>query len=237
MNYRVAIIGATSGIGKASALLLSQHNFELILVGRNESALIETSVECMALGAKAAIPVPCDIRDPNECVRIGNAMSDAALPERFGLINAAGISSFWPSTSFDLAATQKIVETNLLGTIYATQACLPELLSRPGSVVATIHSIAAVSALPDASVYGATKAGTLQYCRSLRAELRSKGLIVSDLILGATNTPIWDHVQGEFNRNDMIPCELAAEHLANLIQQNPRASIDEIHVLPPKGVL
>ncbi len=237
MNYKVAITGASSGIGMVTALQLSLPEVELILIGRNEPTLLALSAQCLAIGAKSATPIACDIREPHSCVRIGDAMCDGPSPDRFGLVNAAGIGAFGSSSDFRLRDCQAMVETNLLGTIYVTQACLPELLSRRGSVIATIHSVAATQALAGAAIYGATKAGTLQYCRSLRAEFRGKGLIVSDLILGATNTPIWDSMDTKFDVNDMIPCELAAKHLSNLILQDQRASIDEVHLLPSKGVL
>jgi NAD(P)-dependent dehydrogenase (short-subunit alcohol dehydrogenase family) len=194
LHDKVALItGASSGIGRATALRLAGHGTRVVVASRNGSALDDIMALAAALGTEA-LAVPTDVTDPDQCQR-----AVASAVERFGrldiLLCSAGISMRAYFDGSDLAALEKVMRVNFFGTLYATYYALPHIKQAQGSLVA-ISSLTGKRGIPSYAIYGASKFAIQGLYESLRLELNRDGVHVGIVAPGFVNTPLRDHVLG-----------------------------------------
>src|SRR5919107_166680 len=187
----VVVTGASSGNGKAMALLLARRGARLVLAARRAELLEATALEAESLGAEA-LAVPCDVTVREQV----EAVAGAAL-ERFGRIDAwinnAGViawSLFEDTTEEEFRRT---LEVNLMGAVYGSWAALPAMRSQNSGVIVNIASMAALVALPVGSAYSSSKAGLFAFGDSLRRELRGSGIRVCQVLPVGVNTAGFFH--------------------------------------------
>lgn len=142
----VAIVtGASSGIGRATALALAGSGVKVVCAARN-SARLDSLVDEIRTNGGEAVSQPTDITDPKQC----HGMVERALGE-YGrldiLINNAGISMRALVDDADVATLRRVMEVNFWGTVNATKAALPHLRSSRGVLLA-ISSVAGFHGLP-----------------------------------------------------------------------------------------
>lgn len=235
MSLRWAVVtGAGSGIGRATAVSLAEGGWRLVLAGRREGPLRESADLCRDAGAPEVSVRPCDVRLQRDCENLSQAVPDGA---RLALVNAAGVASFGPVSQMAPDRIESQIDTNLLGTIWATRAILPKMLEFGQGDIVNVLSIAASTPLPGAEVYSASKAGVLAFGRSLALTVRKQGVRVVAILPGATDTPLWDPSSGMPPREDMLPAGAVAEVIRSAIDSPRDRSLDEIVVMPPKGIL
>src|SRR3712207_1786214 len=152
-NAVVVITGASSGIGKATALAFARQGARLVLAARRAEALEATAQECRQLGAHA-LPVPTDVTDE---VAV-QALADAAI-EAHGRIdvwfNNVGTGVVGPYWEAPLALQKQVVEANLFGTLHGTYAVLPHFLRQRSGVLVNMISMGGWSPTPFAATYAA----------------------------------------------------------------------------------
>ena len=176
-DERVALVtGASSGIGRATALRFAEEGAAVALLGRDRVALEETGTEVEGHGARAGVVV-ADLTDAAQC----RAAVDEAVA--FGsrldvLVNAAGII-----TSGDLASTTEeawteMMRINLDGVFVLMQASLPYLKATGGNVV-NVSSVTGLRAFPGVLAYCVSKAGLDQLTRCAALELAGSGVRVN----------------------------------------------------------
>jgi short-subunit dehydrogenase len=152
-----------------------------------------------------------------------------------GLVNAAGIATF---EDFETGEPAGQIETNLIAPLNLIRAVLPWTLTcGTDHRVVSVSSIAAVHAFSGAATYSATKAGLLAASKCLNAEFRSRGIHFTTVIAGATDTALWDDKHFVPNREDMLRPEAVGELIADLLLAPPDRAIDEVTIMPPKGIL
>src|SRR5690554_4689264 len=180
----VLITGATSGIGKATAVALAQKNYRLILCGRNQSVLDEL---------KSTLQTPVhtccfDVRDKEEVfAQINN------LPEGFQNIdilvnnagNAHGLATF---DAADLEDLEAMIDINVKGLIYVTKAVLPHMPTNANSQIINISSIAGKEVYVNAATYCASKAAVETITKGMRIDLLPLGIKVTGIAPGAVET-------------------------------------------------
>ena len=221
------ITGASRGIGKAIAEELVRCGARVVLSARSAETLQHLAD---TLGA-AAMVVPCDVSDPQQVQQAYRQMETAGW-QPTGLVNNAGIGNFQPFTELSLEAVQAMVAVNLLGAMYCTAAVLPSMLERKQGTIVNILSVAAVTPFRHATVYGATKAGLQMFADALRAEVRSEGIRVINVLPGATATDIWSpEVLERYQAQMMSPTSVASAVVALL--QLPADSHPEMLILRP----
>jgi short-subunit dehydrogenase len=184
----VVITGGSSGIGREMARQLARGGAKLVLAARDKRLLEQATAECRSLGAPTAA-IPTDVANKAEC---GNLI-DRALAE-FGridtLVNNAGISMHSRFDELnDLNAVDRIIQVNLLGSIYCTHFALPHLKKTRGRLVA-VSSITGKAGVPTRSVYAASKHGMAGFFDSLRIELAPEGVSVTVVYPGFVATGI-----------------------------------------------
>jgi NAD(P)-dependent dehydrogenase (short-subunit alcohol dehydrogenase family) len=189
----VLITGGSSGIGRAAALRLASAGARIAVAARNVAAL-ESVAAAIKSGGGQALVVPTDVGDAWQCERaVANTVT------HFGqldiLVCSAGLSmrSFFDGS--DLAALERVVRVNFLGTMYATHYALPHVKRSRGSLVA-LSSLTGLRGVPSYSIYGASKCAIKGFYDSLRLELIRDGVHVGILAPGFVDTPLRQHVLG-----------------------------------------
>ncbi|HEX9942123.1 MAG TPA: SDR family oxidoreductase [Thermoanaerobaculia bacterium] len=234
-NTSVAVVsGGGSGLGREIALELAQRGYALALLGRREAPLRET----LALAGQSdrGLLLPCDVRDAVALERCAEE-----IRSRWGaadlVIPAAGVAAIAPveqTSPDDFAA---IVETNLTGAFLLIRALLPAMKERGRGWIIPLLSVAARRGFPGWSAYCASKWGLRGLVAALREELRGTGVRITALYPGATDTPIWDHLPGEWNRASMVPPREVARALGYVLDADPSTLVEEVHLGPAGGAL
>jgi uncharacterized oxidoreductase len=181
MNFTgntILITGGGSGIGRGLAESLHALGNQVIIAGRRQHALDETTAANPGMKS-----LPLDIED-SAAIRDFAAKAVAEFPSLNVLINNAGIMRAEKSLAqqLDLANAEAIVTTNLLGPIRLTAALLPHLLKQSWAAIINVSSGLAFLPLALTPTYCATKAAIHSYTLSLRYQLRSTGIEVLELI-------------------------------------------------------
>jgi dehydrogenase/reductase SDR family protein 7B len=224
----VLITGATSGIGRACALVFGQAGAQVAVTGRDEARLAATSQELAQQGI-AHRTVRADVGVEADSER-AVAETIAAFGRLDVLINNAGISMRAMFQDADLAVIQRLMQTNFFGTVYTTKFALPHLLAAKGSIVG-ISSIAGYRGLPGRTGYSASKFAMQGFLEALRTELLPQGVHVLVACPGFTASNIRQtalaadgSAQGESPRDEgkMMTSEEVAHHLLRAVQQRRR---------------
>jgi uncharacterized oxidoreductase len=184
----ILMTGGGSGIGRGLAQALHALGNQVIISGRRQSALDETTATHPGMKSFAV-----DMTDPAS-IRALASKAVAEFPSLNVLINNAGImrrESFLAPQP-DLADAEAIVTTNLLGPIRLTAALLPHLLKQPHAAIMNVSSGLAFLPMAITPTYCATKAAIHSYTLSLRHQLRGKGIEVLELIPPYVATDLMD---------------------------------------------
>ena len=184
----VLVTGASSGIGQATALALSKAGARVAVGARRADRL-----KVLADDAPGEIlALDLDVTDQHS---VQNAV--AATIEHFGtldaLVNNAGIMLTNPILGADVSEWKRMVDTNLLGSMYAVHAALPHLLESKGAVV-QISSTSGRTASAASGVYSATKFGINAFSDSLRQEVTAQGVRVVVIEPGFVSTELASHI-------------------------------------------
>ena len=166
MAKRILITGASSGIGRETALQLAKNGHSLVLAARREELLLSLAAECLHLGAIGAVPVPFDITKEHDIRRAAMALGE--LPDGLEpcLINNAGYAEFGPTQEASPAGMVQQISVNLTGAMLLTQAVLPLMIG--GGRIINVLSIAADFAFSGAAAYSAAKAGLRQFGKCIQ---------------------------------------------------------------------
>ncbi len=174
---RVAVVtGASSGIGAALARALARRGAAVALVARRAERLLALADEIVAAGGRASAH-PGDVAE-----RRGVERAAAAIREQHGridgLVNSAGFVHHGLVKDHPPAEVERLVATNLLGTLHWTQALIPMLRSQGAGWIVNVSSFAALIPQPDEAVYSASKAAVSAFSSALGHELAPLGIHV-----------------------------------------------------------
>lgn len=179
----IAITGASSGIGEASARALVAEGASVVLGARRRDRLEELADE---LGDQVAV-VEMDVRDPAGAQRL----VETAL-ERFGRFDAlvanAGIGAYGGIMDLDDDTLREMMDTNVAGTVWPIRAAVPHFLEQGTGDIVIVASVAGLRGADDEAVYAATKFAQVGLAGALDRELREKRIRVSTLCPGGTAT-------------------------------------------------
>jgi NAD(P)-dependent dehydrogenase (short-subunit alcohol dehydrogenase family) len=233
-NQTALITGATRGIGLAIARALAAQHCNLILTGRDESALRRISRE-LASTKITILAHPCDLRAPQSIDDLFRAIRHQFKRIDI-LVNNAGIAhANLTVDKIPLPLWQDVINTNLTGTFLVTQSALP--MMRRGATIVNNLSVVANRVFAGSSAYAASKHGALGLTNTLREELRPKGIRVIALLPGATDTDIWNTFWPEAPRKKMMSTATLADAVVNAILVPPNATVETLEILPTVGLL
>lgn len=188
----IVITGASSGIGRQTALLLAEQGASLVLAARNREALETVSAEVRRAGGKALV-VPTDVADSAQV----EFLAGAAI-EHFGRIdtwvNDAAVSEYALIEQMTNEEIERILQVNVLGTIYGCRAALRYMREQPrGGTIINIASALAERAIPLQGIYCASKHAVKGFSEAFRLELRHEKIPVNVTVIlpSVINTPFY----------------------------------------------
>jgi 3-oxoacyl-[acyl-carrier protein] reductase len=153
------------------------------------------------------------------------------------LVNNAGVTYFKPFEQTSVKEFDHVIATNLRGTFLCAKSVLPAMVMRGHGCIINIISVTATTTFESSSAYAAAKAGLLGMSRSLRAEVRKKGVRVIDVLPGAVETAMWpDEARKKYHEKMMQPQDVA-DVVVSLLHQPQRVITEEILIRPLEGDL
>jgi len=198
------VTGASSGIGRATAIALSRRGVRVHATGRNQQAL-----EALAEACGAAV-LAADLSDPQNIDRL----ADWAGPVDV-LVNNAGFGWAGPFTKMDTGTVQELIDVDLAAPIRLSALLVPGMVDRGLGHVVNVASIAGHVGVRFEAVYSATKAGLIGFSESLRYELVGSGVTVSVVSPGAVRTPFFEREGRRYDR--AFPRPMGPERVARAI--------------------
>jgi NAD(P)-dependent dehydrogenase (short-subunit alcohol dehydrogenase family) len=182
------VTGGTSGIGRAIAIGLAEAGADVIATGRRQQQVEEAAAEIEARGRKS-LRQSSDVGDRASLEKLL-----AATLEKFGkvdiLVNCAGIIKRTPTLEVGEEEWTNILNTNLTGTLRASQIFGRSMLERGYGRIVNIASLNSFVALAEVAAYAASKAGVASLTRSLAVEWSKKGVTVNAIAPGVFRTDI-----------------------------------------------
>ncbi|MGK7874495.1 MAG: SDR family oxidoreductase [Xenococcaceae cyanobacterium] len=236
-QLRAIITGASSGIGKATALAFAKAGIHVALVSRSQDKL-----EAVANAArKVGVEAKAYRLDLTEIETVKAEI--AAIAADFGpidiLVNNAGIGYTNTLSDTPLDDWQQVIDLNLTSVFQCVLGVLPRMRDRAGGIIINVASIAAQNPIPNWGAYGVSKAGLVAFSKVLAVEERANGIRVVSICPGAVNTPIWDTdtVQADLNRSGMLTPESVAQSILHTALLPKQAVVEEMIIMPSAGTL
>lgn len=253
LNGKIAVVtGASSGIGKATAIALAKEGAIVVLTSRNLIELnkiavqlneenktnakksklnekIEKEKKSNSKNPEIAFAFECDITAKKQVQKLAEFVL-----KKFGkidiLINNAGIA-FWQNfNEMPLNETEQTIAVNLMGAIYCTKAFLPVFLKQKSGTIINISSGLGKRGQANAVAYCASKFGVVGFTEALYWELKDFGINVSCVLPGKVDTPLFGFPRDSPERKKMLSPEKVAELIVFLCNQPPYCNIKEISI-------
>jgi NAD(P)-dependent dehydrogenase (short-subunit alcohol dehydrogenase family) len=210
----VWITGAGKGIGRALAHRYAADGWTVAASARTEGDLLALQDDC-ASGTIRAFPL--DITDSAAVDAAVTRIEEELGPIDLAILNAGNHRPL-NANDFDIDVFRTLVETNLMGTVNCLAPLVPRLIERESGHIAVVASLAGYRGLPTAAAYGATKAGVINMCESLRPDLAQYNVRLSLINPGFVRTPLTD--QNDFPMPFLISAEKAAEYVMQGLRRN-----------------
>lgn len=228
------ITGATKGIGRALAFQLADDGRAILLTARTQKDLEDLRQDLIAQFPDCSVQVfPTDLGTKSGINAIQQFIHSNKLSIDV-LINNAGL--FEQGEFLNQGDTmERTMQLNFFGPYYLTQAVLPQMLERKQGQIINICSVASLKAFPNSSAYVSSKFALLGLTRSLRVDLKDKGIKVIAILPGATWSNSWEGVDLPKDRL-MDPKEVALA-VSGILKLGPTAVVEEIRLRPQLGDL
>ena len=204
----IIVTGASRGLGQAVTDRLIERGEEVLGLARNTSGMGCNAIEC----------------DVSEYASVKNASKEVKRMKKpvKAFINAAGVASMNMAVTTDESTVQKLIQTNLVGTIYCCQLFAPIMLRQKQGSFINFSTIAVALALKGESVYAASKAGVESFSRTFAREMANfnvrvnciaPGPIRTDLLRGITDTQI-----EKITSQQVIPKQFQKSDVCDLVE-------------------
>ncbi|MSR30213.1 MAG: SDR family NAD(P)-dependent oxidoreductase [Gemmataceae bacterium] len=216
VGKKAIITGASTGIGRALAVLMAREGFQVGLLARNSQLLETLALEIRAEGG-TAYWARGDVKDRENALA-----SMKSLMEELGgidlLIANAGLGAPTLIDPFNVADQEAMIRVNLLGVIYSIEAVLPAMVNQGHGQIAAVSSLAGFKGLPGESGYTASKSGLNTFMEGLRIQLRPKNIKVNTICPGFVKTPMT--AVNDFKMPWVMEADEAARRILKGIQRN-----------------
>jgi NADP-dependent 3-hydroxy acid dehydrogenase YdfG len=234
----VAVTGASSGIGEATARVLGERGAKVVLGARRVAQLDEIAAELRDRGGQAIV-CATDVARRDDLERlVGTAVSEFGRLDV--LVSNAGISKIGPMSDLDVEGWSAMIDVNLKGVLHGIAAALPVFRRQGNGHFVTTVSTAGLKIVPNMGVYAATKNAVRTVLEGLRQESTdgvvrttavSPGFVNTDLDSSIDNATVREEIRRNMDAFG-IPPEAVAEAIAFAVDQPPGVEIGEITVRP-----
>ena len=226
-NRIVVITGASSGIGKASAVEFAKNGANVILIGRRNEKLLEVEKKISKYKVSTLVCV-CDVSNKSQV----KEMSKQVL-EKFGkidiLVNNAGFAIYGKVSDLEIEQMESQIATNYFGMVYCIKNFLPKMLDQNSGHIVNIASVAASFGLPGLASYSASKFAMLGFSEGLQHELNGTDVHVTVVSPIMVRTNFFDHSSFE-SMPKFSPTSLSAETVAKSVLKAAKSKRLEIIV-------
>jgi short-subunit dehydrogenase len=226
----VFITGASSGIGRATTLAFIRAGYHVTGTARRIERLQALEEEITALSAPHGqlLPAQGDVAQPET---LHTAVQQTL--DTFGrldvLVANAGVGHRGAIVDSDWDDMQTLLRTNIDGVLHSIRACVPAMRQHGGGHILIISSVAASISSPYAAIYAASKAFVSNIAGSLRIELQSDNIMVTDFLVGGTNSEFNDNRLGEGKRSSgglpTMDVEQVARAIVNTVGKSKKRVI------------
>ena len=238
MSRTALITGASSGIGKATAIELAREGFNLVICGRRQDALDELQQE---LQKKVKVhSLRFDVREKEEVKK-----AIEGLPEEFKVIdilvnNAGNAHGLDPIHTGSLEDWDAMIDINVKGLLYVSKVIIPQMVERKKGHIINIGSIAGKEVYPNGNVYSATKHAVDAINKGMRIDLNGKGIKVGAIHPGLVETGFSEvRFKGDSERAksvyqgyDPLKPEDIAEVIRFMVTRPAHVNIADLLILP-----
>lgn len=240
-NQKVALVtGVTSGIGKATAILLAENGYNLIITGRRIDLLESLKKEIEVKFKRDVLALNFDIRIKEE---VDRAIDN--LPERWKkidvLINNAGLAvGLNPINEGVVDDWERMIDTNIKGLLYITRRITPIMVERESGHIVNIGSIAGTQVYENGNVYCASKHAVHALSQGMREDLLKHNIKVTEIRPGMVDTEFSTvRFKGDKNRADItyqgltpLYADDIAEAILFVLTRPPHVCINDLEITP-----
>jgi NAD(P)-dependent dehydrogenase (short-subunit alcohol dehydrogenase family) len=224
----MVITGASSGVGKATAIRFAKEGYQVCALSRNREKL--EVLEQESSGIIQAYQT--DVSDSNSVEETFTKIIDDHGKIDV-LVNNAGVTSGGKAVDNELI--DRIIDTNLKGAIYCTYATIPSMKESGAGHIVNIASIAGVDIAHKGNdgLYAASKHGMVAFSESIGKKIRREGILVTALCPGGIDTPLWNDENPYPNdKGEMIRPEEVADLIAYVLAQPKRTLFKNVIFVP-----
>ncbi|PVW06193.1 gluconate 5-dehydrogenase [Microbacterium sp. Gd 4-13] len=177
------VTGSSRGLGRALALALADAGADLVLHGRDETALAESADLIQARSGRRPVTVTFDVTDAAEVEHaIGGLITAHGVPDI--LVNNAGVQRRAPFAEFPVADWDAVIASNLSSVFYVSRFLAPAMIERGSGKIINIASVQSMLARQTIAPYSASKGGVAQLSRGMAADLARHNIQVNTLSPG-----------------------------------------------------
>ena len=232
MKKPAAIItGASSGLGKALSVKLSDKYF-VYLISRNVERLKKTEDEILKKNNKCRIIV-ADISEKDSIEYISSKIKDKRNIDL--LVNNAGVAIFDNISNLSINDWVKQINVNLTASFLMTKMVVDSLKAKEKGSIVFVNSVAGLNPYKNSSAYVASKYGLKGFACSLREELREHNIKVMSFYPGAINTSLWDGMDMDVFREEMMSVEDVSNIIVDSINSPNNCVSEDVTIRRIKG--
>lgn len=234
----VVITGASSGLGEATARLLSSEGATVVLAARRKDRIEALAKELNDRGGKA-LAVPTDVADRPQVKQLADKAVDT-----YGrldvMLNNAGLMPLAPLEELRIDEWDQMIDVNLKGVLYGIAAALPHMKQQKSGHIINVSSVYGHKLGPAATVYCATKHAVRALSEGLRQEVKPYNIRTTVISPGAVATELLEHISNkdiqaqtkDFVSQIAVPAETFARMVAFAINEPADVDVNEILFRP-----
>jgi 3-hydroxy acid dehydrogenase / malonic semialdehyde reductase len=240
MNGIALITGATAGIGRATALILAENEYNVIITGRRSELLDQLELEIKSKSSSEVLSLCFDVRE-----RKAVEKAVKSIPEKWKsidvLVNNAGLAAgFSPIHEGDIDDWEQMIDTNIKGLLFVTRAISPGMVERKTGHIINIGSIAGKEVYDNGNVYCSTKFAVDALTRGMRTDMLDYGIKVTAIHPGMVDTEFsivrfkGDKKKADRVYNGLIPLydNDIAEAVLFAVTRPPHVNINDMLIMP-----